>query len=95
MNPSTKETKNAFVQVEKDVVTVLQIPESDKILFSASTDTPKIKPQQRTATKPTTQEEIIPPKPKFDMGMEEYDKLQEIYRQLVKPENTVLPVKKK
>ena len=87
---STKETESAFVQTEKDVVTVLQTLEPEEILFSAPTDTPEIKAQQRTVTKPTAQEEVIPPRPEFDIGMEEYDKLQEIYRQLVKSENVVL-----
>lgn len=90
----TKETESAFVQTEKDVVTVSPTPEPEEILFSAPTDTPKIKEQQRTVTKPTAQEEVIPPRPEFDTGMEEYDKLQEIYRQLVKQENAVLTCEK-
>ena len=91
---STKETKNAFVQTEKDIVTVLQTREPKEILFSTPTDTLEVKAQQRTVTKPTTQEEVIPPRPEFDMGMEEYDKLQEIYRQLVKSENAVVTCEK-
>lgn len=87
---STEETESAFVQAEKDAVTVSQTPDPEEILFSAPTDTPEINAQQRTVTKPTVQEEVIPPRPEFDMGMEEYDKLQEIYRQLVKSENAVL-----
>ena len=55
---------------------------------------PEVKAKQRTVTKPTAQEEVIPPRPEFDMGMEEYDKLQEIYRQLVKQENAVLTCEK-
>lgn len=91
---STEETESAFVQTEEDVVTVLQTPEPEEILFSAPTDMPEITAQQRTVTKPTAQEEVIPPRPDFDMGMEEYDKLQKIYRQLVKQENAVLTCEK-
>ena len=43
-----------------------------------------VKAQQRTVTIPTAQGEVIPLRPEFAMGMEEYDKLHEIYRQLVK-----------
>lgn len=87
---STKETKNILVQSEKDFVTVLQTPEPEDILFSVPAEVPEVKAQQRSVTKPTAQEEVIPPRPEFDMGMKEYDKLQEIYRQLVKSENAVL-----
>ena len=87
---STKETKNVLVQSEKDFVTVLQTPDPEEIFFSVPAEVPEVKAKQRTVTKPTAQEEVIPPRPEFDMGMEEYDKLQEIYRQLVKSENAVL-----
>lgn len=91
---STTETKNVLVQPEKDVVTILQTPDSEEILFSVPADTPEVKARQRTVTKPTAQEEVIPPRPEFNMGMEEYDKLQEIYGQLVKQENAVLTCEK-
>lgn len=91
---STKETKNAFVQAEKDVVNVSQTPEPEEILFSVPVEVPEVKVQPRTVTKPTTQEEVIPPRPEFNMSMEEYDKFQEIYRQLVKQENAVLTYEK-
>lgn len=90
----TKETESAFVQTEKDVATILQTSEPEEIPFSAPADTPEIKAQQRTVTKPTAQEEVIPPRPEFDMGMEKYDKLQEIYRQLVKQENSIFTCEK-
>ena len=89
-----KETKNVLVQSEKNVVTVLQTPQPEKILFSTPAEMPEVKAQQRTVTKPLAQGEVIPPRPEFDMGMEEYDKLQEIYRQLVKQENAVLTCEK-
>lgn len=91
---STKETKNVLAQSEKDFVTVLQTPDPEEILFSVPAEVPEVKAKQRTVTKPTAQEEVIPPRPEFDMGMEEYDKLQEIYRQLVKQENAVLTCEK-
>ena len=76
------------MQSEKDFVTVLQTPEPEEILFSVPAEMPEVKAQQRSVTK-TTAQEVIPPRPAFDMGMEEYDKLQEIYRQLVKQKNAV------
>ncbi|MDE6314347.1 MAG: hypothetical protein K2M46_12165 [Lachnospiraceae bacterium] len=91
---STKETESAFVQAKKDVVNVPQTPEPEEILFSASTKVPEVKAQQRTVTKLMEQKEVIPPRPEFNIGMEEYDKLQEIYRQLVKQENAVLTCEK-
>ena len=91
---STKKMKNTFVQAEKDVVNVLQIPEPEEMFFSTPVEMPEVKVQPRTVTKSTTQEKVIPPRPEFDIGMEEYDKLQEIYRQLVKQENAVLTCEK-
>jgi len=40
------------------------------------------------------QKDIIPPRPEFAMGTEKYEKLQEIYKKLVRQENAVLTCEK-
>lgn len=50
--------------------------------------------ESKVSTNLKSQKDSIPPRPEFSMGMEEYDKIQNIYKQLVKQENTVLTCEK-
>lgn len=50
--------------------------------------------ESKISTNLEPQNEVIPPRPEFSMDMEEYDKFQEIYRQLVRQENAVLTCEK-
>lgn len=102
---STEETESAFVQAEKDVVTVSQKPESEKRManvpqaicssetkektVSGSAEMPKGN-ELKTIANLKPQKDISPPRPEFAMGMEKYEKLQEIYKKLVRQENAVL-----
>ena len=50
--------------------------------------------ESKVSTNLKSQKDSIPPRPEFFMGMEEYDKIQNIYKLLVKQENTVLTCEK-
>ena len=50
--------------------------------------------ESKTSTNIKPQKDAIPPRPEFSMGMEEYDKIQSIYKQLVRQENVVLTCEK-
>ena len=50
--------------------------------------------ESKISTNLEPQNEVIPPRPEFSMGMEEYDKIQSIYKQLVRQENVVLTCEK-
>ena len=106
---STTETKNAFVQVKEDVETVSQTPKPEERManvpqaicssetkekaVSDSAEVPKGN-EPKTIDNLKSQKDIIPPRPEFAMGMEKYEKLQEIYKKLVRQENAVLTCEK-
>lgn len=46
--------------------------------------------ESKISTNLKSQKDSIPPRPEFSMGMEEYDKIQNIYKLLVRQENAVL-----
>ena len=50
--------------------------------------------ESKTSTNIKPQKDAIPPRPEFSMGMEEYDKIQSINKQLVRQENVVLTCEK-
>ncbi len=50
--------------------------------------------ESKVSTNLKSQKDSISPRPEFSMGMEEYDKIQNIYKHLVKQENTVLTCEK-
>lgn len=50
--------------------------------------------ESKVSTNLKSKKDSIPPRPEVSMGMEEYDKIQNIYKQLVKQENTVLTCEK-
>lgn len=50
--------------------------------------------ESKVSTNLKSQKDSIPPRPDFFMEMEEYDKIQNIYKLLVKQENTVLTCEK-
>lgn len=92
--PFTAVAEQTFVQSGERVISKTQILEPEEMIFSIHTNMPEIKQSKETVTKTKTQKDIIPQRPEFDIGMREYDKLQEIYRQLVKQENDVLTCEK-
>lgn len=47
-------------------------------------------PKENESSSLKSQKDSIPPRPEFSMGMEKYDRLQEIYKKLVRQENIVL-----
>lgn len=50
--------------------------------------------ESKVSTNLKPQKDSIPPRPEFSMGMEEYDKIQNIYKLLVRQENAVLTCEK-
>ena len=50
--------------------------------------------ESKISTNLEPQNDAIPPRPKFSMDMEEYDKVRSIYKQLVRQENVVLTCEK-
>lgn len=68
---------------------IILSPEIKGMDVSDSIATPK-ENESKTGTNLKSKKDSIPPRPEFSMGMEEYDKIQNIYKQLVKQENTVL-----
>lgn len=72
---------------------IILSPEIKGMDVSDSIATPK-ENESKTGTNLKSQKDSIPPRPELSMGMEEYDRLQEIYKKLVRQENTVLTCEK-
>lgn len=90
VEPFTEETEKASVHLDEQVLNEPQATEPEAMIFSIPVEVPEVKEAKGRIANPKPQEEVIPPRPDFYMGMEEYDRLQEIYRQLVRQENAIL-----
>ena len=104
-----QEAEKTSIQAETDIATVLQRPKLEEQMadvpqtihsseirgmdVSDSAVIPK-ENESKVSTNLKSKKDSIPPRPEFSMGMEEYDKIQNIYKQLVKQENTVLTCEK-
>ena len=100
-----QKTERTSIQTETDIATVLQRPKLEEQMadvpqiihsseirgmdVSDSAVIPK-ENESKVSNNLKSKKDSIPPRPEFSMGMEEYDKIQNIYKQLVKQENTVL-----
>lgn len=109
VEPLVQKTEKTSIQAETDIATVLQRPKLEEqmadvpqtihsseirgIDVSDSAVIPK-ENESKVSTNLKSKKDSIPPRPEFSMGMEEYDKIQNIYKQLVKQENTVLTCEK-
>ena len=109
VEPLVQKTEKTSIQAETDIATVLQIPKLEEQMadvpqaihsseirgmdVSDSAVIPK-ENESKVSTNLKSKKDSIPPRPEFSMGMEEYDKMQYIYKQLVKQENTVLTCEK-
>lgn len=105
IEPFVQKTEKTIIQAETDIATVLQRPKLEEQMVdvpqtihsseirgmdvSDSAVIPK-ENESKVSTNLKSKKDSIPPRPEFSMGMEEYDKIQNIYKQLVKQENTVL-----
>lgn len=104
-----QETEKTSIQAETDIATVLQRPKleeqmadvpqtilSSEIRGMDASDSAVIpkENESKVSTNLKSKKDFIPPRPEFSMGMEEYDKIQNIYKLLVKQENTVLTCEK-
>lgn len=94
VEPFTEETDNVTVQIEEQVATAPQASEPEEMIFSAPVEVPEVKESKQAFINLKPQEETVPPRPDFYMGMEEYDRLQEIYKQLVRQENAIFTYEK-
>lgn len=109
VEPLVQKTEKTSIQAETDIATVLQRPKLEEQMadvpqtihsseirgmdVSDSAVIPK-ENESKVSTNLKSKKDSIPPRPEFSMGMEEYDKIQNIYKQLVKQENTVLTCEK-
>lgn len=91
----TMETEHISIQSEKLIEDNSQTAEPAEIIFSDPVDVPTAKMSQGIVNESISPKDDIPPKPEFSMDMEEYERLQEIYRKLVKQENMVIICEKK
>ncbi len=109
VEPLVQKTEKTSIQAETDIATVLQRPKleeqmadvpqtihSSEIRGMDVSDSAVISKENesKVSTNLKSKKDSIPPRPEFSMGMEEYDKIQKIYKQLVKQENTVLTCEK-
>ena len=107
VEPFIRETERTIMQAE--VASTSQKPKAEEqaasvpqaILSSEIKDTAVSNSAEMTneyeskiSTNLEPQNDAIPPKPEFSMDMEEYDKVQSIYKQLVRQENVVLTCEK-
>lgn len=81
---------------EEQVANVPQAILSSEIKNMAVADSAEMTKEyeSKISTNLEPQNEVIPPRPKFSMAMEEYDKIQNIYKLLVRQENAVLTCEK-
>lgn len=80
VEPFVQETEKTSIQAGVDVVTAPQKPE--------------LKPEAEEWATDVPQDDVIPPRPKFSLSMEKYDEIHNIYKQLIRQENTVLACEK-
>ena len=86
---SEPESKEEMTNVPETTL----FPEIKGMTVSDSIVMPK-ENESKTGINLESQKDVIPPRPEFSMDMEEYDRLQEIYKKLVRQENTVLTCEK-
>lgn len=104
-----QKTEKTSIQAETDIATVLQRPKLEEPVadvpqtilsseirgmdVSDSAVMPK-ENESKVSTNLKSKKDSIPPRPEFSMDMEKYEKIQNIYKQLVRQENTVLTCEK-
>ncbi len=109
VEPFVQKTEKTIIQAETDIATVLQRPKLEEQVadvpqtilsseirgmdVSDSAVMPK-ENESKVSTNLKSQKDSIPPRPEFSMGTEEYEKIQNIYKQLIKQENTLLTCEK-
>lgn len=107
VEPFVRETEKTIMQAEvaatsqkskaeEQAASVPQAILSSEIKNMAVADSTEITKEyeSKTSTNLEPQNDAIPPRPEFSMDMEEYDKIQSIYKQLVRQENVVLTCEK-
>ncbi len=84
--PELKPESEKQIADVSQTVSILGVKE--KTLFDSAEMTKEYEAKISTNLEP--QNDAIPPRPEFSMDMEEYDKIQNIYKRLVRQENVVL-----
>lgn len=106
VEPFVQGTEEVSVPAEADIAITSPKPELEPESKEEMTKLPEIilspeikgmdvsdsiaTPKENESSSLKSQKDSIPPRPEFSMGMEKYDRLQEIYKKLVRQENIVL-----
>ena len=106
VEPFVQGTEEVSVPAEADIAITSPKPELEPESKEEMTKLPEIilspeikgmdvsdsiaTPKENESSSLKSQKDSIPPRPEFSMGKEKYDRLQEIYKKLVRQENIVL-----
>ncbi|RKI51519.1 hypothetical protein D7V86_26455, partial [bacterium D16-51] len=89
---ATSQKTELKLELEEQIADVLQtvsiLGVKEKTVFDSAEMTKEYESKISTNLEP--QNDAIPPRPEFSMDIEEYDKIQNIYKWLVRQENVVL-----